>query len=118
MNIFDNFELIYENFERVNMWEECGPIVNFETKELTDYSIERNPFQRKYRLQLRLHQEFWATDAELSHAKDIAKKAISEFLFKDILRGLTKIEQAISNSNKNAAYASITDLRKFIRDGD
>lgn len=68
---------------------------------------------KEWRLEARLSVSFWANNAQLHDAKQIALKALYAGIYEDVWRLLPQLRRAISDGSKEQAFR-IADMMESV----
>lgn len=98
----DEFERRPATFESVE-----GP-----TGRVRTFTPDRN---EEYELQVKIGATFWANKAQLSRAREHAKRVLADLLYRDVLVELSGIRHAVYDGDRAAALQRLAELESRLR---
>lgn len=81
------------------------------TGEVRHYMLDAN---EEYELTCKVRVTFWANSAQRFQERRFAERALSSFLYRDVLEVLGRIEHAVSDGDANDALRLCGELREAI----
>lgn len=114
MTVFDDLEQKATGQHRPNsMWE---PPLSVSFKQHETGKIEPMGFatSKEYALSVTLVSRFWANQAQLAQAREVAERSLATMLYQDVLAKLSQIEHAVMDGDGEAAYGACSQLRSML----
>src|ERR1700744_2080282 len=114
MSIFEDLQQKATGQERPNsLW--APPLsISFDRRETGRIEPMGFANSKEYELSVTLASRFWANQAQLQQAREVAERSLATLLYHDVLGRLSQIEHAVINGDGEAAYAACSQLRSML----
>lgn len=114
MSVFDDLEQKATGQERRDsLWE---PPLNVSFSQRETGKIDPMGFatRKEYVLSVTLASRFWANQAQLQQAREVAERSLATLLYHDVLAKLSQIEHAVINGDGKEAYQACGEMRSML----